>query len=101
MAAGYIEYENARVRWFYHGLESIPVNIKEKGLRTYRSIKVNGDEFEFSDGFTDLHTLSYQEILAGRGFGLEENRVAIETVSHIRSTSPIGPKGDYHPFIDK
>ena len=54
-----------------------------------------------SDGFTDLHTLSYQEILAGRGFGLEENRVAIETVSHIRSASPIGPKGDYHPFIDK
>ena len=102
MAAGYIEYENARVRWFLSmDYESIPVNIKEKGLRTYRSIKVNGDEFEFSDGFTDLHTLSYQEILAGRGFGLEENRVAIETVSHIRSTSPIGPKGDYHPFIDK
>ena len=102
MAAGYIEYENARVRWFLSmDYESIPVHIKEKGLRTYRSIKVNGDEFEFSDGFTDLHTLSYQEILAGRGFGLEENRVAIETVSHIRSTSPIGPKGDYHPFIDK
>tara|TARA_B100000925_G_scaffold254026_1_gene206750 strand:+ start:14128 stop:15066 length:939 start_codon:yes stop_codon:yes gene_type:complete len=102
MAAGYIEYENARVRWFLSmDYESIPVNIKEKGLRTYRSIKVNGDEFEFSDGFTDLHTLSYQEILAGRGFGLEENRVAIETVSHIRSASPIGPKGDYHPFIDK
>ena len=102
MEAGYIEYENARVRWFLSmDYESIPVNIKEKGLRTYRSIKVNGDEFEFSDGFTDLHTLSYQEILAGRGFGLEENRVAIETVSHIRSASPIGPKGDYHPFIDK
>ncbi len=102
MAAGFIEYENARVRWFLSmDYESIPVNIKEKGLRTYRSIKVNGDEFEFSDGFTDLHTLSYQEILAGRGFGLEENRVAIETVSHIRSASPIGPKGDYHPFIDK
>ena len=102
MAAGYIEYENARVRWFLSmDYESIPGIIREKGLRTYRSIKVNGDEFEFSDGFTDLHTLSYQEILAGRGFGLEENRVAIETVSHIRSASPIGPKGDYHPFIDK
>ena len=102
MAAGYIEYENARVRWFLSmDYESIPGIIREKGLRTYRSIKVNGDEFEFSDGFTNLHTLSYQEILAGRGFGLEENRVAIETVSHIRSASPIGPKGDYHPFIDK
>tara|TARA_B100001248_G_C27397648_1_gene466852 strand:+ start:3399 stop:4337 length:939 start_codon:yes stop_codon:yes gene_type:complete len=102
MAAGYIEYENARVRWFLSmDYESIPGIIREKGLRTYRSIKVNGDEFEFSDGFTDLHTLSYQEILAGRGFGLEENRVAIETVSHIRSASPIGLKGDYHPFIDK
>lgn len=102
MAAGYIEYENARVRWFLSmDYESIPDNFKEKGLRTYRSIKVNGDEFEFSDGFTDLHTLSYQEILAGRGFGLEENRVAIETVSHIRSASPIGLKGDYHPFLEK
>ena len=102
MAAGYIEYENARVRWFLSmDYESIPGTIREKGLRTYRSIKVNGDEFEFSDGFTDLHTLSYQEILAGRGFGLEENRVAIETVSHIRSASPIGLKGDYHPFIEK
>lgn len=102
MAAGYIEYENARVRWFLSmDYESIPGIIREKGLRTYRSIKVNGDEFEFSDGFTNLHTLSYQEILAGRGFGLEENRVAIETVSHIRSASPIGLKGDYHPFIDK
>ena len=58
-----------------------------------------GQEVEFSDGFTDLHERSYEEILAGRGFGLEENRTAIETVSSIRSATPLGLKGDYHPFL--
>jgi len=102
MAAGFLEYENARVRWFLSvDYEDIPDEIKEKGQRTFRSITVDGKELEFSDGFTDLHTRSYEEILSGNGFGLEENRVSIETVSDIRNASPIGPKGDYHPFIDK
>ena len=56
-------------------------------------------EIEFSDGFSDLHTVSYQEILAGRGFGLEDNRCAIETVSAIRQMKPKGLKGDYHPHL--
>ena len=68
-------------------------------MKTYRRLTVDGDDIDFSGGFTDLHTTSYQEILGGRGFGLEENRCAIETVSEIRQMSPIGRKGDYHPHL--
>ena len=56
-------------------------------------------QIEFSGGFTDLHIRSYEEILAGRGFGLEENRTAIETVAAIRTATPLGLIGDYHPFL--
>lgn len=99
-AAGYLEYENARVRWFLSvDYKYVPETAKAEGQRTYRSITVDGEEIEFSGGFTDLHNRSYQEILAGRGFGLEENRVAIETVSRIRNAHAIGAKGDYHPFL--
>src|SRR5690554_1669982 len=72
MAAGYLEYENARVRWFLSvDYKYVPESAKTAGQRTYRSITVDGEEIEFSGGFTDLHTRSYEEILAGRGFGLE------------------------------
>ena len=99
-AAGYLEYENARVRWFLSvDVEDVPASQREIGQRTYRSITVSGEEIEFSGGFTDLHIRSYEEILAGRGFGLEENRVAIETVSAIRNMQPIGLNGDFHPFL--
>jgi UDP-N-acetyl-2-amino-2-deoxyglucuronate dehydrogenase len=100
MAAGYLEYEKARVRWFLSvDFAFVPDSAKAQGQRTYRSITVDGEEIEFSGGFTDLHTRSYEEILAGRGFGLEENRVAIETVANIRNAQPLGLKGDYHPFL--
>ena len=99
-AAGYLEYENARVRWFLSvDARTLPESVKREGQRTYRSITVDNEEIEFSGGFTDLHTQSYQEILAGRGFGLEENRVAIDTVSTIRNARPVGPRGEYHPFV--
>lgn len=99
-AAGYLEYQQARVRWFLSvDASDLPVSAREGGQRTYRSIILDGEEIEFSEGFTDLHTRSYQEILAGRGFGLEENRVAIETVSTIRQLTPAGLIGDYHPFL--
>jgi UDP-N-acetyl-2-amino-2-deoxyglucuronate dehydrogenase len=99
-AAGYLEYERARVRWFLSvDVNDVPEGIRAAGQRTYRSITANGEEIEFSDGFTDLHTLSYKEILAGKGFGLEENRVAIETVSKIRNQPQLGLIGDYHPFL--
>ncbi len=100
MAAGYLEYEKARVRWFLSvDFAFVPDSAKAQGQRTYRSITVDGEEIEFSGGFTDLHTRSYEEILAGRGFGLEENRVAIETVANIRNAKPLGLRGDYHPFL--
>ena len=98
-AAGYLKLKNANVRWFLSvDYNDIPDEIKSKNQRTFRSITVNGEELEFSGGFTDLHTLSYQEILKGNGFGLEETKKSIETVYKIRNSSPIGLKGDYHPF---
>lgn len=100
-AAGYLEYENARVRWFLSvDVNDIPADVRAAGQRTYRAITADGESIEFSDGFTDLHTISYKEILAGKGFGLEENRVAIETVSHIRSASLSPLSGDHHPFVN-
>lgn len=101
-AAGYLEYEKARVRWFLSvDLEDVPESARDSGQRTYRSITVDGDEIEFSGGFTDLHDRSYVEILAGRGFGLEENRTAIETVAAIRAGKTSSPGQDGHPFIRK
>lgn len=99
-AAGFLELENARVRWFLSlDYDDIPEKIKTTGKRTFRSITVNGEEIEFSEGFTDLHTLTYKEILAGRGFGLKEARQSVETAYIIRNASPVGLKGDYHPIL--
>jgi len=99
-SAGYLEYANARVRWYLSIDHSdLPSYVQAKQQRTYRSITLNGDEIEFSDGFTDLHTISYKKILAGDGFGLEDNRVAIETVSSIREAEISRLNGDYHPFV--
>ena len=99
-AAGYLEYAHARVRWFLSvDVADVPEALRASGQRTYRSITVGGDGIEFSGGFTDLHIRSYEEILAGRGFGLEENRVAIETVAAIRNAPPLGRVGEYHPFL--
>ena len=101
-AAGFLEYQRARVRWFLSvDIGDVPATIRESGQRTYRSITVNGDEIEFSGGFTDLHVRSYQEIIAGRGFGLEENRTAIETVAAIRSAVPSAHDSLVHPFVIK
>lgn len=99
-AAGFLEYENARVRWFLSvDVDDVPQAQRDAGQRTYRSITVDGDEIEFSGGFTDLHVRSYEEILAGRGFGLEANRTAIETVAHIRNATPTDGGQDTHPFV--
>ena len=88
-AGGFLEYERARVRWFLSlDVEDIPAAVRESGARTFRSLTLDGEEFEFSTGFADLHTRSYEEVLAGRGFSLEDNRVAVETVAAIRGTTP-------------
>ena len=98
-AAGFLELDNARVRWFLSiDSNDLPEDIIAKGQRTYRSITVDGREIEFSGGFTDLHTASYENILNGDGFGLEEARQSINTAFHIRNSKPIGTKGDYHPM---
>ncbi|WP_322359348.1 Gfo/Idh/MocA family oxidoreductase [Pseudomonas sichuanensis] len=100
-AAGYLEYENARVRWFL-SIDALDLPDSVKGKKpTYRSITVDGVEMEFSEGFTDLHTVSYQEILAGRGYGIEDARHCVETVSVIRSAAPVVPRNDEgHPLLE-
>nr|MQY78606.1 oxidoreductase [Bacteroidota bacterium] len=101
-AAGFLHLEKARVRWLLSvDMNDLPDGVKTKGQRTFRSMILENKEFEFSDGFTDLHTLSYQEILKGNGFHLEEARKSIETVYTIRNAEPIGLKGDYHPMLKK
>lgn len=98
-AAGYLEYEKARVRWFLSiSAEDLPDPQRATGQRTFRSITVDGEQVEFSDGFADLHTRSYELILDGKGFGLEASRRAIETVANIRSARPLGAIGDFHPL---
>ena len=98
-ASGYLEFENARVRWFLSIDENdLPQPVKEKGQRTYRSITIDHQELEFSAGFTELHTKSYQEILKGNGFGLSDVRKSIEIVHDIRNAS-IVKNGEQHPFL--
>ena len=98
-AAGFLELERARVRWFLSvNYDLIPDYIKATGQRTYRSITVEGEEIEFSGGFTDLHTKSYEAVLEGNGFGLMEAKTSIDIVHDIRNSTPVGLKGDYHPF---
>jgi UDP-N-acetyl-2-amino-2-deoxyglucuronate dehydrogenase len=98
-AAGYLEFENARVRWFLSIDENdLPEEIKEKKQRTFRSISIDKEELEFSEGFTELHTKSYQKILLNEGFGLEEVRSSIEIVHDIRNQE-ITQLGEKHPFV--
>lgn len=99
VASGYLEFERARVRWFLSiNAAYLPEQAVAAGKRTYRAILVDGEELEFSEGFADLHTVSYRDILGGGGFGLAEARACIETVFEIRQASPAGLTGDYHPF---
>ena len=98
-AAGFLQLERARVRWFLSvNYDLIPEHIKAIGQRTYRSIIIEGENMEFSGGFNDLHTRSYEEILLGNGFGLHEAKPSIEIVHEIRNASPVGLKGEYHPL---
>jgi UDP-N-acetyl-2-amino-2-deoxyglucuronate dehydrogenase len=101
-AAGFLQLERARVRWFLSiNEDTLPESVKAKGQRTYRSITMEGTEIEFSEGFTDLHTKSYQAILDGKGFNLTEALPSIELAHAIRTQKPVGVKGDYHPFVAK
>ena len=99
-ACGYLEYEKATVPWFLSiDANDLPASVKGK-QSTYRSITVDGEEIEFSQGFTDLHTISYQEILAGRGYGIEDARHCVETVSYIQKGQTVAPQSfRAHPFF--
>jgi len=100
-AAGYLEYERARVRWFLSiDADDLPEEVKGKKT-TYRSIEISGEQLEFSEGFTDLHTVSYQEILSGRGYGLDAARHAVETVNVIRTAPLSRVNADVHPFVKR
>ncbi|PAF48828.1 oxidoreductase [Helicobacter sp. 12S02232-10] len=97
---GYLELKHARIRWFLSiNANHIPQEFQDK--KTYRSIIIDHQEIEFSDGFTDLHTTSYKNILDGKGFGLEDARTCVQIIHDIRNTTPIGLVGDYHPLCQK
>lgn len=100
-SAGYLEFAQARVRWVLSiNRDHLPAHTPE-GQTTHRSITVEGEEIEFSGGFTDLHTASYQNVLAGNGFGLDVVRPSIELVSTIRTAAITPDKGEQHPDIKK
>ncbi|MDY8136897.1 Gfo/Idh/MocA family oxidoreductase [Aquimarina sp. 2201CG5-10] len=101
-ASGYLELERARVKWFLSiDYNNIPESVKLKNQRTYRSIQVDGEEIEFSSGFTELHTKSYQKILEGNGFGLRHAKPAVQLVHDIRNAEISPLRGDYHPLLNK
>ncbi|WP_417446734.1 Gfo/Idh/MocA family protein [Kangiella sp.] len=101
-ASGYLEYERARVKWFLSiDSNNLPENAVHGEKLTYRSITIEGEELEFSGGFTDLHTQSYQRILADEGYGIEENRTAIKTVEVIRDAVIASNSNNTHPLLQK
>ena len=97
--SGFLEFSKARVRYFLSiKIETLPPEMKASGKRTYRSMKMNGEEIEFSDGFTDLHTESYRHILAGNGYRPFDALKSIQIVNEIRDNRPTGLKENSHPF---
>ncbi len=99
-AAGLLQLKKANVKWFLSlDKNDLPKKATDKGIPTYRSITIDKEELEFSGGFTDLHTVSYQAILNGKGFRVSESRNSINIVHTIRSVKPTGLKGDYHSFL--
>ena len=98
-AAGYLEFRQARVRWFLSiDFNTIPQNQVLNGHRSYRNLTIDGNSIDFNQGFTDLHTASYAKVLAGEGYSLEEARKVIEIVHDIRNKEVLGLKNDYHPL---
>ncbi len=100
--SGFIELQNANVKWFLSTDRSdLPTEASEKGAPTFRSISVDGEEIQFSEGFTDLHTRVYEETLKGNGFGIEDARPSIILVQKLRSASVIDSKENIHSFAVK
>ncbi|MBL7805253.1 MAG: Gfo/Idh/MocA family oxidoreductase [Saprospiraceae bacterium] len=98
--AGILHLERASVRWFLSiSADTLPQMVREKGGRTYRALHIDGQEFEFSEGFTDLHTESYRRILEGEGWGLSAALPGVRLAHDIRHTSPVKPGELAHPFV--
>ncbi len=101
-SSGFLRYERANVRWFLSiDASHLPENAVQGEKLTYRSIDIEGEELEFSGGFTDLHNQSYQRILAGQGYGIEDNRAAIETVAQMRKAQITVNPANPHPLLVK
>ena len=99
-ASGMLQLENANIRWYLSiDKNDLPIEATSNDLSTYRSISVDGHEFEFSGGFTDLHTESYKSILKGKGFGLDDARNSIEIAHLIRNQAITTSKSDAHPLL--
>ncbi len=100
LASGYLEYEKAKVKWILSVDKNyLPQSAIEKNNSTFRSIKLSGEEIEFSGGFTDLHTKVYQHVLDGKGYGLEDARVAVRLVEKLRSAIPMGVQNYSHQML--
>jgi UDP-N-acetyl-2-amino-2-deoxyglucuronate dehydrogenase len=98
--SGFFELERARVKWFLSlDRQDLPAEAIAAKKTTYRSLTLNNEKFEFSDGFADLHTDVYRQVLTGKGFGIEDARGSIQLAHDIRSAVPVGLKGDYHPLV--
>jgi UDP-N-acetyl-2-amino-2-deoxyglucuronate dehydrogenase len=100
--SGFFELEKARVKWFLSlDRSDLPSEALKSTKTTHRSLTLNGEKFEFSEGFTDLHTEIYRQVLAGKGFVIDDARPSIELAHDIRSSQPVGLKGEYHPLAKK
>jgi len=85
-ASGKLEFKNVTTNWSLSiDANRLPEQVRKEGKKTYRTLTIDGDEFEFSEGFTELHTRSYEEILKGNGFRISETKPAIEIVQKIRT----------------
>ena len=100
--SGFFELEKARVKWFLSlDRENLPADVRSAGQATHRSLTINNEKYEFSDGFADLHTEVYRQVLAGKGFSIDTARPSIELAHEIRSATPVGLKGEYHPLAKR
>ena len=99
-AAGFLEFENARVNWFLSiDKNDLPDELAGQQT-TFRAINIDGQEWEFSDGFTELHKTSYEHIIDGRGFGLNDTRPSIRMVEEIRKATPGSKTSSFvHPMV--
>lgn len=100
--AGYLELDRANVRWFLSlDPQDVPAQAREAGKTTFRSLTLDGEEVEFSDGFTELHTQVYRDILSGGGFGIEDARPSINLAYQIRHAQAVGGTSAAHPFLQE